>query len=69
MSNIIKRDFHGIQIAFEGKEQVSLTDLWRAAGSERTNAPNFWTEQEQSARFIETIAKNLNATKDCIINR
>lgn len=67
MSNIIKRDFHGIQIAFEGKEQVSLTDLWRAAGSERTNAPNFWTEQEQSARFIETIAKNLNATKDCII--
>jgi len=67
MSNIIKRDYNGIQIAFEGKEKISLTDLWKAAGSERTSAPNFWIEQEENQRFIGTIAKSLNATLDCII--
>ena len=51
MSNIIKREFHGIQIAFEGKEQVSLTDLWKAAGSPANQEPWRWTSDSSTADF------------------
>ena len=37
---IIKVDYNGVSVAFEGKEMVNLTDLWRAAGSPELKDPN-----------------------------
>lgn len=60
MSNIIKRDFHGIQIAFEGKEQVSLTDLWKASGGDQNQSPTEWLRFSETNKFIEALSKNQN---------
>ena len=65
MTNIIKRDFHGIQIAFEGKEQVSLTDLWKAAGSVDNKNPNEWARRSGET-FINDLAQSLNTAKNRI---
>jgi hypothetical protein len=46
---------------------VSLTDLWKAMGSVREKAPNFWTNQDSTRQLIETASGILNATQDCII--
>lgn len=50
-------------ISNDGKEMLSLTDLWKASGSIREQAPNFWVNQDSTKMFIEV----LNATQDCII--
>ena len=63
MSNIIKRDFHGIQIAFEGKEKASLTDMWKAAGSPSNQEPWRWSETEQAKNFIPAVMKKYNLAK------
>ena len=62
MSNIIKRDFHGIQIAFEGKEQVSLTDLWRAASGSESQEPKFWLRQDETQRLMGELAQKEKVT-------
>lgn len=67
MPNIISRDYNGISIAFHGRDNISLTDLWKAAGSVRTQSPNFWINQDDTQKFIQTLGKMLNATPDCII--
>ena len=59
MSNIVKRDFKGISVAFEGKEKVSLTDLWKAADSPDNKNPNEWIRYA-GAEFIEELSKKLN---------
>ena len=46
---------------------ISLTDLWKATGSVREKAPNFWVNQEATQQLIETAAGILNATQDCIL--
>lgn len=64
MSNIIKRDFHGIQIAFEGKEKASLTDMWKAAGSPANQEPWRWAETEQAKNFIPAVMQKYNLAKN-----
>lgn len=60
MSDITKRDFNGIAIAFEGKEKVSLTDLWKAAGSPENKQPTQWVRWPQTQEFIKSLAQKLN---------
>jgi hypothetical protein len=50
-------------ISNDGKEMISLTDLWKANGSIREQAPNFWVNQDSTQMFVEV----LNATQNCII--
>lgn len=67
MSNIIKRDFHGIQIAFEGNEKASMTDLWKAAGSPSNQEPWRWLETEQAKNFIPAVEQKYNLAKNEVI--
>lgn len=48
-------------------EMISLTDLWKQAGSIREKAPNFWINQDSTKDFIEMASSMLNATQNCII--
>ena len=49
---IIKVDYNGVSVAFEGKEMVNLTDLWRAAGSPELKDPNRWFTEARTADFL-----------------
>ncbi|MBT9167752.1 MAG: hypothetical protein DDT19_01092 [Syntrophomonadaceae bacterium] len=59
MSNLVKYDFQGVEIAFQGKDQINLTDLWRAVKGTRFNKPHEWSRKEGSV-FIEFVSQNLN---------
>lgn len=48
-------------------DMVSLTDLWKEAGSVREKAPNFWLNQDATKDFVEMATSMLNATQNCII--
>lgn len=60
--------FNGVQVKTDNEGRLSLTDLWRSAGSKREQAPNFWVNQDSTKQLIEVSAGFLNATQDCIIN-
>jgi hypothetical protein len=67
MNTITKKDFHGIQVAFEGKEKISLTDLWKASGEDVARDPRHWLESIPNQEFINNVAKSLNVGISCII--
>lgn len=67
MSNVTKKEFNGIQVAFEGKEKISLTDLWKAAGSNPDKRPNDWVVITENQEFIQSVSKQLNTAVDGII--
>lgn len=48
-------------------DMVSLTDLWKAAGSPKGKNPNDWTRQDNTQQLIETSAGILNTVSDRII--
>jgi hypothetical protein len=62
MGNIIKFEFNGVQVSFEGKEKISLTDLWKAAGSPDNKQPAQWIRWPQTKEFIDTLARKLNVS-------
>lgn len=68
MSNIIKHQFNGMDISFEGKEKVSLTDMWKASGSVETQHPKFWLGNDEPKRFMNKLAENLNVTPSYLLN-
>lgn len=50
--------FNGVDIREDQENgMVSLTDLWKAAGRKRTQAPNFWLTLPRTKRFIEVFLK------------
>jgi hypothetical protein len=66
MSDIIKREYNGMAIAFEGKEKISLTDMWKAAGGQDNKNPVEWIRYA-GAEFVAELAKSLNTGKSHII--
>jgi len=67
MNEIIKKNFHGIQIAFEGKEKINLTDLWKAAGEPDGKEVWRWQETEQAINFINATVNSLNLAKNEVL--
>ncbi len=59
MGKMVKRDFNGVEIAFEGKEKISLTDLWKASGKSEGRDPHNWARFE-GKEFINVIAVSQN---------
>ncbi|RCL00946.1 MAG: hypothetical protein JSC189_001039 [Candidatus Tokpelaia sp. JSC189] len=55
--------YNGLLIHEKG-EKLCLTDMWRAAGSNETQRPNDWLNQEGTKTFVEYLAENLNASKN-----
>ena len=58
--------YDGVDIPFDDDRLISLTAMWRAAGSPESKRPNDWTLTEQGAAFIDSVAKNLNAARNGI---
>lgn len=48
-------------------EMISLTDLWKEAGSPKGKNPNDWTRQDSSQQLIETASGVLNTVQNRII--
>jgi len=57
MNELIKREFNGIQVAFEGKEKISLTDLWKAAGSPTNQEVWRWLNDSPTADFVLAVMR------------
>jgi hypothetical protein len=55
MGELIRVEFNGIEVAFKGMDQVSLTDLWRAAGSPSNKEPAQWLRTEQAKELINEL--------------
>jgi hypothetical protein len=66
MGNIIKREFNGFEISFIGKEEVSLTDLWKASGSIENKDPRQW-QRKSGEEFVVDLAESLNVPVEHII--
>lgn len=80
MAKVNKKDDAKKEVALFNKEKVelmnrinfdadmvSLTDLWKEAGSIREKAPNYWLNQDSTKDFVEMATSMLNATQNCII--
>lgn len=59
--------YNDTTLVFTHDKKINLTDMWRAADGRRSQAPNFWLDQEGTKRFMESLRKKLNATEDCIL--
>jgi post-segregation antitoxin (ccd killing protein) len=66
VNDLIKRDFQGVTVTFQGKEGVSLTDLWIASGKDENKAPKYWRRNEGYG-FIKTLAETLNVTENHLL--
>lgn len=65
--NLIRMEFNGVLVTFKGKEEVNLTDLWRAIGSPENKEPRQWVRLPQSIEFIEAVCRNLNVEKSHVL--
>lgn len=61
MSNLITHDFNGVSINFQGKEIISLTDLWKASEKSEGYKPANWVRFE-GKDFIDSLAKKLKVS-------
>jgi len=58
MKIVVKKEYHGIQVAFEGKEKISLTDFWKASKRGNECRPAQWFNEAHNAEFVLTVIKN-----------
>lgn len=56
MSNAL--EYQGKAISFEA-EIISLTDMWKAAGSDPSKRPAYWLRQDATVEFIEHLKSNV----------
>lgn len=68
MKAIVPFSFAGVTISKDGEGRVSLTDLWKASGKDRSYNPNEWLRQDATQLLIETAAGILNTVPARIIN-
>lgn len=67
MTNLSAFEYNGVDVAINvSNEQMSLTDLWKAAGSPANKDPRQWKRKEGKA-FIKAVAKKLNVPEGHII--
>jgi len=67
MKGIVKMDYNGVSVAFEGKKEVCLTDLWRAAGSPEHKDPEHWTRIDSTKELINALAAEQNTLPEGIL--
>lgn len=59
---------NGQVINNNGKDMISLTDMWKAAESPNKKDPSTWQKRESASEFIEFIAASLNTPKTGDLN-
>ena len=66
-SEIKKYDANILENIGRDGDLLSLTDLWKAAGSPTTKAPKFWLDQEQTKGFIQATERILKVTQNYLL--
>ena len=66
MNDLVKKEFKGVEIAFQGKEEICLTDLWKASGSKENREPRQWRRKE-GKEFIQALTEVLNVPEKHVI--
>lgn len=64
---IRKYDANILESIGKDGDLLSLTDLWKAAGSPTTKAPKFWLDQEQTKGFIQATGRILKVTQNYLL--
>ncbi|MBC5772631.1 KilA-N domain-containing protein [Pontibacter sp. KCTC 32443] len=67
MNELLVLTINSVDVQLDKDDKISITDLWKASGSKREQAPNFWINQDSTQQLIETVCGILNATQNCII--
>lgn len=61
--DIITLDRNGIQVEFSKTEPVSLTQLWRMAGSPNSQTPARWKRLPEAKKLVNQISKEYKVEK------
>lgn len=48
-------------------DMVSLTDLWKEAGSPKSKEPKFWLRQDYTVELVETLSATLNVISNHLL--
>jgi len=67
MKELLPFSFAGVTISKDAEGRISLTDLWKAAGSDSAKRPVEWLRQEQTAGFIRATAKILKVGENHLL--
>jgi len=68
MTDRVPLRYGGQDIGFDAdKRFVSLTDLWRAAGSPSGKEPAIWRRRDDAASFIKDLACSLNVRQSHVL--
>lgn len=60
---IVVKEFNGVAIQIINGENVNLTNLWKASGSDPNKAVAQWLRTDNSQEFINTLSKELKCAK------
>lgn len=67
-SEISRLNYHGHVITDKG-DMLSLTDMWKAAGSQSGRAPSDWCDLASTKEFVSAVEASFNAGKSGIITK
>lgn len=57
------------EISHNGKDMISLTDMWKAAGSPKVKAPKFWLGQDATQMFLEALSVANRSNPDLLLKK
>lgn len=57
---------NGIAIRFDGK-LVNMTNLWKAAGGDKSKQPKFWLRRGTTLEFLASLAGKVKVTQDHLL--
>ena len=69
MGKMVKRDFNGVEVAFQGKEMINLTDLWKAAGRPVNQDPYKWLRIAGTEKLIAALTERSDRIKTPIVKK
>lgn len=61
-NTVQKIEHNGVVVAERG-EMMSLTDMWKASGSDQARKPAEWLRSEGASRFIEFLAQSVDVAE------
>lgn len=65
----LQRNPHSEGVPIHAKdEMISLTDMWRAAGSDPNKPPTQWHRHQMGQKFISFVAANLKCVESHVIS-
>lgn len=67
MKDLTVREFNGVSILPNKDGMVSLTDLWKASGGDKSKDTEHWLRNNSTTQFIDAVATSVNTPKSGVI--